>query len=63
MPVRSGFIKREDWLPDIPSYSYGAAFADLDNDGDLDYVVNNLDDKAFILRNNIIEKGKKMSNY
>ena len=35
------------------------AFADLDNDGDLDYVINNLDDEAFILRNNIVEKGKK----
>lgn len=57
------FTKREDWLPDIPSYSYGASYADLDNDGDLDYVINNLDDKAFILRNNTIEKAKKNANY
>ena len=57
------FIKRDDWLPDIPSYSYGASYADLDNDGDLDYVINNLDDEAFILKNNIIGKAKKNVNY
>ena len=58
-----GFVKRADWLPDVPSFSYGAAFVDLDNDGDLDYVVNNLNDKAFVLRNTTREKDKKNSNY
>jgi hypothetical protein len=57
------FIKRTDWLPQIPSYSYGAAFADLDNDGDIDYVVNNINDEAFILKNTTIEKSKKKANY
>jgi len=57
------FIKKNDWLPDIPTFSHGAAFADLDNDGDLDYVTNNLNDKAFILRNNTVENSPENSGY
>ena len=58
-----GFTKRSDWLPQTPSFSNGASFVDLDNDGDLDYVINNIDDNAFILRNTTVEKSKKNSNY
>ncbi len=40
-----------EWGLSAPSYSNGAAYADLDNDGDLDFVVNNINDSLFIYRN------------
>jgi hypothetical protein len=39
------------WGVDFKGVSYGAAFGDLDNDGDLDFVVNNMDDKPSLYRN------------
>jgi hypothetical protein len=41
-----------DWGFNTPSYSNGAAFGDLDNDGDLDLVINNVNQPAFLYRNN-----------
>lgn len=46
-----------EWRLDQPSYSNGAAYADLDRDGDLDLVVNNLMGEAFLYRNNSREIG------
>ena len=40
------------WGLGEPSYSNGAAYADLDNDGDLELVINNVNSEAFIYQNN-----------
>lgn len=43
--------KFEAWGMTQPSFSNGAAYADLDNDGDLDLVTNNINEPAFIYEN------------
>lgn len=46
----------DPWGIDTPSFSNGAVYVDLDNDGDLDYVVNNINDPAFIYKNELPAK-------
>ena len=53
--------KTGQWVLDIPTSSNGAAYADLDNDGDLEIIVNNSDDVSMIYKNNTIELG--LGNY
>jgi len=52
-----------NWGFNIPSFSNGAAYADLDGDGDLDIIINNINDKATILKNTEADAKKGNANY
>lgn len=43
--------RSREWNAGAPAFSNGALYADLDNDGHLDLVMNNLNDAAFVMRN------------
>jgi hypothetical protein len=53
--------KINEWGLDLPTTSNGSAYADFDLDGDLDLIINNLNDKAMLYKNNSSEKA--IGNY
>lgn len=52
----------KEWGLSAPSFSMGAIFADLDNDGDLDYVVSNINDHAFLYENTLYTSDNSQRN-
>ena len=50
--------KSAAWGISHPTFSNGAAYADLDLDGDLDLVINNINDPAFVYENQAVQSGK-----
>lgn len=51
------------WSPAIPSMSNGAVYVDLDGDGDLDLVTNNVNGDAFIYSNTTMEKSNGQTHF
>jgi hypothetical protein len=53
----------KSWGLDVPTFSNGAVYVDLDNDGDMDVVINNIDDEALIYKNTSRERNKENSHF
>jgi hypothetical protein len=55
--------KTMDWGFEEPTFSNGAAWADLDNDGDLDIIVNHIADPSAIYENRVNEDHENKPHY
>jgi hypothetical protein len=53
----------KNWGITKPTFSTGGVYADLDNDGDMDLVINNINDDAFIYENTLNSTAKADKNY
>jgi hypothetical protein len=53
----------QTWGLGKPSFSSGAAHADLDNDGDMDVIINNINDEAFVYENTLTDRKELSSHY
>ena len=53
----------DTWGLGTPTFSNGAVYVDLDNDGDMDVVMNNINDEAMIYKNTEREKNPNTSHY
>lgn len=52
----------KDWGLDLPTFSNGAVYVDLDNDGAMDMVVNNIDGEALVYRNTSRDDKQTVNN-
>ncbi|MBS1531367.1 MAG: CRTAC1 family protein, partial [Bacteroidetes bacterium] len=50
------------WGLTVPTFSNGAVYADLDNDGAMDVVINNINDEALVYRNTARDDKKNLNN-
>ncbi len=53
----------KNWGLSVPTFSNGAAYADLNNDGAMDMVINNINDEALIYKNTSRDKNKENAHY
>ncbi|WCT11209.1 FG-GAP-like repeat-containing protein [Mucilaginibacter jinjuensis] len=51
-----------NWGLTIPTFSNGAVYVDLDGDGDMDMVINNINDEAMVYKNTLRDKADSKAN-